>query len=252
MTKIELYRQISRTRRELGITEGSYPLDIVGLIRRKLPCIRLHRRKFETSGLHGVAVIDDGTDGVDVIVIDDNRMMHEQNFDCSHEFMHTRLHRSTEIRTFICSDSTASGASAYLEWEANEGASELLVPARMLIPELVERSRGGVSATYFYELKCDLACKYFVSAAVITTRIESLKYEIDQHIRGVPIERLKVLSRTEQERWGIKVDSLNDLENEQFVDQYANVGGEVDEEEDGDHENARWDDRTYWERLWLA
>ena len=42
-------------------------------------------------------------------------------------------------------------------------------------------------------------------------RLESLKYEIYQYLNGVPLEELEFLTRNEQERRGIRVESLLDF-----------------------------------------
>jgi Zn-dependent peptidase ImmA (M78 family) len=123
----------------------------------------------------------------------------EQNFDCAHELIHF-LFPHPPIPYFCEEGSTKK--KEYYEWEANEGAAELLIPHSDFIPNVCAAYTGYDSdlnyLAYFSE-------KYMVTENVIRLRIKNLSYEIDQYLSGVPVDSLKILSKQSQTRKGLNV-----------------------------------------------
>lgn len=117
-----------------------------------------------------------------LIILSANRPPEGRRFAASHELVHYFLHKGDQ---FICAGDNELSA---IEWQANEGAAELLMPYKEFIP--------------FYENKCSLflcnreralrlaAEKFGVSTGMIATRIESLSSEIAQYKSGVPLDKI--------------------------------------------------------------
>lgn len=150
---------------------------------------------FDTNGFCGAAYAGPVSD---TMVLNENRSLVERNFDCTHEVIHLTKHRSLNNGIFKCFD---EAQNSFLEWEANEGAAQLLVPYQDFIPRFSAcLDSHHTSGT----IQSELATHYFVSTQVINIRIESLSYEIDQYRNGVPIEKIELLSRRQRLARGIK------------------------------------------------
>lgn len=77
------------------------------------------------------------------------------------------------------------------EWQANEGAAELLLPYKDFIPRFVQTAKY-VEENYepLEEVYNELARFYKVMPIVVDYRIRNLESEILQYINGTPIERI--------------------------------------------------------------
>lgn len=78
--------------------------------------------------------------------------------------------------------------------------------------------RGDIEE--FKRYAADLCC---VPSAVIKYRIESLKYEILQYYAGSDINDLHILSKRQQERMGIYIKSLNEINRNEKFDIYSYI-----------------------------
>ena len=68
-----------------------------------------------------------------------------------------------------------------MEWHANEGGAELIVPHRDFIPRFLrELQYVRDNPDLFYDVRAKLADFYHVSYTVIENRINNLAYEIDK------------------------------------------------------------------------
>ena len=146
------------------------------------------------------------------IILNSNRSIQEQNYDCTHEFIH--IVRHSEIQnTFTCYDTTVINNNFYNEWEANEGAAELLVAYRIFIQFLIRTLyRANPTNPYEYDEVLDsIANVYNVPKTVIYYRIESLKYEITQYLQGIAIDELCILSDKQQKLNNIEIRSVNQI-----------------------------------------
>jgi len=66
-----------------------------------------------------------------------------------------------------------------------------------------------------------IAKKYNTSTLIVEYRLNSLKYEISQYISGVPLDKIEILSNTEQKNRKIKVVNIRDaiaLRNSKEID----------------------------------
>ena len=126
-----------------------------------------------------------------------------QNFDCTHEIIHFFFH-DTPDQNWICFEDNERKIKQdmYLEWQANEGAAQFLVPYQDFIPRFVQYIDSQPSFSYL--VPEELANFYNVSPQVINIRMSSLSYEIDQFRRGIAVEDIKLLSRNRQRQLGIR------------------------------------------------
>lgn len=128
-------------------------------------------------------------------------------FDLTHEMIHFLLH--PEDRKYYISSSLCDIDN--FEWQANEGAAELLVPYKRFIPNFVKNIKKCNSRTDYIDLLNYLSNKYKVSTAVLEYRISGLKYEINQYENDTPIDKVHFLSRRAQEEQGIFITSYTDV-----------------------------------------
>lgn len=189
--KTTLYRHVSYLRDQLHVTLASYPLHLADLYFQHP--IDVKRHAFQTSGFCALAFIGKQAD---TIVLNANRTPLEQNFDYGHELIHLTKHRNLKLGCFNCFDKTQPTQNPFIEWEANEGAAELLVPYQLFLPAL--RDTSQVYCREPQKIKPALADQFQVTSSVIEYRIQSLKYELYQYIvLGTDISQITLLSRHE-------------------------------------------------------
>lgn len=208
VTKAGLYRNIDILRDKLGLQADEGGGNIIKLCEQR--GLKIGRSPFYTPGLRGMAVVGD-ENNEDIILLNSARNPIEQNVDCAHECIHLSFHRNEPCRTFKCFETVAPGQDRYLEWQANEGGAELLVPHRHLLQRIKRYNHLLKNYANITAFKEDLTELYDVTDAVITYRLESLKYEIAQYLDGVQLNELQIISNTVQTRRGIYVKSLNDI-----------------------------------------
>lgn len=153
-------------------------------------------------------------DESDVIFLNSARDCKEQNVDCGHECIHLGFHRNEPFRTFKCFEKVAPGQDKYLEWQANEGSAELIVPYRSFLQQIRHYEHLLHNYSNIKDFKKEMAEMYNVTEAVITFRLESLKFEIAQYLAGIPIDDIRILSNTSQVNRGIYVKSFNNIAKE--------------------------------------
>ncbi|MBP3508775.1 ImmA/IrrE family metallo-endopeptidase [Oscillibacter sp.] len=205
-TKPLLYNEIESFRRYIDVKPQDYPIDT-----RKIAeagGLTVDTCDFITKGLRGALVVD-GAKGH--IILDSKENDQEQNFFCGHESIHFVLHRNIGLNSFQCFDNARPNQNSIIEWQANEGAAELIVPYKQLIPDLLDLFNPITAYGDIFEAFFKLSEKYQVSEMVIRNRTESLKYEIYQVASGVPIDSISIMSKKQQERAGINVPSCYDV-----------------------------------------
>lgn len=218
--KEQLYKKVLRMKRCLIFAPYQYGINIV---RHWDYGIKLEKIPFKTRGLRGMSY-PGAEPQPDIILLNSKRTEIEQNFDCAHELVHLTMHRHLNKQVFNCFDgSTAPNQDPFLEWQANEGAAEFFVPYKVFIPLLKEcignnPTRGDIEE--FKHYAANLCC---VPPAVIKYRIESLKYEILQYYSGVTINDLKIISKRQQERMGLYIKSLNEINHNDKFDIYSYI-----------------------------
>lgn len=173
---------------------------------------------FKTPGLRGMAFVGDAP-APDSIVLNSRRNELERNFDCGHETVHLSLHRHLEQKTFNCfDDEVHADQDPFLEWQANEGSAELLIPHTVFLP--LVKIYFGTKPDYnsVEKFKCMASKLFGVPPAVIKYRLESLKYEIVQYYAGVKILDMQILSKRQQEKRGIYITSFNRIKPGEYLD----------------------------------
>lgn len=218
-SKQNLFNFIKLLRQELKIDDNSYPLDTVEICTSD-PDTDVKYHQFSTHGFCAAVLLGNKRD---TVILNKSRNKIEMNFDCGHEIIHMTKHRKEGINSFSCMDPSISygkSASSFFEWEANEGSAELLVPYYLLLPEIKKIQPMLTEVFYYRKFKRDMAEKFHVTEAVIKFRFDSLKYEIQQYLDGTPLEDLQILSNNQLKKRGIKVKSLNDIEDDLFQSDY--------------------------------
>lgn len=211
---MELYGIVTELKNQFNITPFDYPLNIFELCKR-ISNVEIQAVPFITPDLRGMVSIAKNDEEIHAILVNKNKSFEEQNFHGFHELMHipTADQPGTILR---CFDTTKPNQDSYLEWLANEGAAEFVVPYKMLLPmiksELFAMTTGIGTWNFCEEHSKD----FYVSPIVIQNRIDSLKYEIDQYLNGIPLDQIEILSNNKQKKRGISIKSLVELENERL------------------------------------
>lgn len=208
LAKEKLYQCVSQIRDELGLPLNAVVTSAEALISR-IPVLELDVIPIHNPALQGICCFGEGAQA-DIILLNSNRSLSERNFDCMHEYIHLHEHRGKCKKTFYCYGKVRDTQNSYLEWQANEGAAELLIPYKDFIPRFWT-SYSYSSTIYPFDVCGSLADHYHVPQRVITIRLDSLAYEIDQYRDGVRIDDIELLSRRQRERRGINVTSYNAL-----------------------------------------
>lgn len=218
-TKKRLYNEIHDYKGGLGLNVTDIGFDMIelcindGVLLQKIP--------FKTKALRGMASIGD-TPEKDVILLNEGRNKREQNFDCGHEYVHLCIHRDLNQKTFNCIDAVYTCQNIFIEWQANEGAAEMIVPMEVLLPFIRNNYSGSGYYADIIALKEQAASIFNVTDKVIACRLESLKYEIQQYLNDVPLKDVEILSLSQQKNKKINIKSLNDIENESFNTYFEN------------------------------
>lgn len=209
-TKSDLYKFIDNLRGDLNISRNSYPLNTLDVCNSL--GISIKSIPFQTPGLRGMAVKGEGAIPYknDIILLREDRNFEEQIFDCGHELIHLTMHRKETAQTFQCFESAPANQSKFLEWQANEGCAELLLPYKFFIPLLSSYLSDVYDYEDFLSLKIYLADIYNVPLASVTLRIENLKYEIYQFRKGIPLDKIELKSNCQQEKENLRIGSLNE------------------------------------------
>lgn len=211
--KADLYKIIASIRHMWGIDDMAYRTDFIELCQKK--GIKIQAIPFITPGLRGMASLGN-TYQDDVILLNSARNKIEQNVDCAHEFIHVNFHRNKGYQSFHCFEMAKPSQNKYLEWQANEGGAELIVPYQTLLPKIKKCIHFLRKYNDIILFKEELVHEYGVTDAVITFRLESLKYEIHQYLNGISLNNIQILSYTSQSNNGINIKSLNTLAIENF------------------------------------
>lgn len=208
--KKELYEKIEQIRKDLGIGDDRYPIDMVDFCLEK-GFVDIGTAPFKSIGTKGMAVPYYGRGEKDVILLNSHLGKREQSFTCGHELVHLTLHRSKTIQYFSF-EQVMQKHNPFLEWQANEGSAELHVPYRLLFPQIAAALQKMESMQDIPNLRAGLAEEFQVMEEVIYYRFESLKYEIYQYLTGVGLENIEFMTVSKQREAGIFVESINEIE----------------------------------------
>ena len=166
--------------------------------------------------------IAQSSDDDHVILINSNMSFESQNFHGFHELVHIPT-VDTQGMVLKCFEKILPTQDPYIEWLANEGAAEFLVPYQILLPLIRNEVKDMMQGIGTYEFCLRHSADFLVTPIVIEHRIDSLRYEIYQYLKGIPLDEIELLSKTQQEKLGIKVKSLVEIENERLTDMLESV-----------------------------
>ncbi len=185
MTRSALYRRIDSMRRKYGIQGVFDPYAFAGA--QAIP-LALHR--FTNERLRGILVRTGAYHGV---ILDTRLTPAEQRFTLTHEIVHFELH---------CGE---QGGSAFQnnsgEYQADEGAAELLMPYRDFIPRVAAARRKLLQNPT--EALTRLALHYQLNCEYIRRRMISLDHELDLYRKGTPVCALEPLSYHRRQELGV-------------------------------------------------
>lgn len=208
-TKRSLYSQIDALRRRLGVSAATFPINAIDLAYTHTKALSLEILPFSNNKICGI--LYKGVRSTS-IALNANREPEMQNFDCMHELIHYFIHDIQQCQRICSSDNRLENCieqDSYLEWQANEGAAQFLVPYQDFIPNFSALLDNPPHRNFWIE-GC-LADQYGVSPQVITFRLSSLGHEIDQYRAGVPIDRINILSKRQRQRLNIAATNYSAL-----------------------------------------
>ena len=188
LSKIELYAMITQKATELGfnVYAQNYRIDACKLAMQV--CLRPQIRILEFAELRLCGMLYRGEKSTS-IGLNARRSVGGRNFDCMHELIHYWYHKQA---SFYCIADTDNN----VEWQANEGAAQFLMPYQNFVPNychLHDRlySRMQPSSAHS-SLISTLAKNYMVGEMSVQIRIKSLAAEIGHYADGTPIHEIKI------------------------------------------------------------
>lgn len=198
LSKAGLYDFVWRLRERLDIRA---PIDAVRLICEHCRNPAVRYLKWESPRIGGMLYARENST---TVALNACHSPEQRNFYALHEFIHYVMH-SPGDRTTFCTDTFRDSV---LEWQANEAAAELLVPMRGLLREYravwehsLQNRGAGLNMDLYIQSAANL---YKVTPGVIRNRFDLLAYEIEQHVGGVPLEEIAILSNRQKAAAGIK------------------------------------------------
>jgi Zn-dependent peptidase ImmA (M78 family) len=215
-TKEEIYHIVSVIKRYLGLSD-QYGIDSLEVAKSLMDVEIL---PFDETDICGILYKGKSKS---TMALNALRTSHQQNFDCSHELIHFFAH---EINAFkcICSENRTIRQERWMEYQANEGAAEFIIPYEYFVPEVSGVFCDSLSYSEIDGIISDLAAEYHVSESVIKIRMQSLKYEIYQYSHGVQLYDLEILSESRQKKRGIAVKSIPEIRDyKQLVEDFGDI-----------------------------
>lgn len=197
-------------KQQFHINPSDYPLDIFEICKR-ISNVEIQAVPFKTADLRGMVSLAQNESDIHCILVNSNKSFQEQNFHGFHELMHipTVDQPGTILR---CYDTVKPNQDSYIEWLANEGAAEFVVPYQLLLPMIKREIRQMITGIGTWQFCENHSYDFGVSPIVLQNRIDSLKYETYQYLNGVPFDKIEILSWNKQKQRGINVKSLVELE----------------------------------------
>ena len=171
-----------------NVSSQSYKIESAALAMKC--CLNLHIEVVPFQDLKICGVLYRGEFST-VIGLNARRSAAGKNFDCMHELIHYWFHPQAG---FYCTD----GTKDHLEWQANSGAAQFLMPYQSFIPnycdmhdKFYERHSPDVAHN---ALVTALARHYMVGEIAVKIHIENLSAEIGQYVNGTPVDKIKIVS----------------------------------------------------------
>ncbi len=180
INKASLYNEIQKIRDENGVSGPADPYDLARRHNIKISAYEFDSHRFSGALMRGKNFSE--------IIVNSSRCAQARRFTVAHELIHYFLHDGT---SFMCLDQSNVTA---LEWQANEGAAELLLPYRYFL--FSYRNIRSLYLSNEEKAVRALAKEFSVTPSMVRSRLESLAPEIAQLESGVPLEKIRPLSRS--------------------------------------------------------
>ena len=116
----------------LNINERNFPRNSIDIIKKYYSDIEIFYEKFHTKDIGGIIYIGDITTS---ILLNSQRNNKSLNFDCMHELIHYWCHSKNN---YLCVESNKMKSKKDLEWQANEGAAQALMPKDIFVQKYFE------------------------------------------------------------------------------------------------------------------
>jgi hypothetical protein len=169
--KDELYEIINDKLLSLNITEDCYPLNPFKVAKAYSGKLQIELKPFPTLSLGGL-LYKDPDDVMSIMDINSLKSKKAQNFDIMHELCHYWLHPAGE---HLCYDSNFIFQNKGIEWQANEGAAQALMPENLFKQMYI----------YFNGDANKLSDYFIVSKRAVEYRIKNLKLFPPSEMRTV-------------------------------------------------------------------
>lgn len=173
MTKAELYRQVDGLRQRLGGRMPKTYAGLLSLVDHTVEHLRVVAHPMDSRRVSGLLLRGEES----VILLNTSFSPESLRFTLAHELIHFFLH--PQQRQFLC-----ARQSSPLEWQANEGAAELLVPRHSFLPTM-----ENICSDFWQENDriAAAAIRFGVSEQVIRYRIKSLRQYYSASMRYASI-----------------------------------------------------------------
>jgi len=167
LTKADLYKTIDTLIIDNGFSFDAinYCVDSIELAKIVCKNLTIEYLDFKTTSICGMLY---KTEKSTSIALNSRRPAAGKNFDCMHELIHYWLH---DTETFYCDTREKSYMNSYLEWQANEGAAQFLMPHQVFVPAYMRLKNAQ---TPFDEMINRLARRFNVGSQSVKVRITSL------------------------------------------------------------------------------
>ena len=214
--KESLYKNVQEIREYLNITFNDYPLNIFDIC-ENIKEVEIGVVPFKNQNLKGMVTIAQDENDNHVIIVNGNKTKEEQNYHGCHELLHIWFRSVEPGMSLNCFEKCKPNQNTFIEWLANEGAAELLVPFKVFLP-LVKENKEEMLRNFGTTDFCEkYAVDFGVAPIVLKNRLNALKYEIYQYIeKEIDLDDIEILSKSKQDSLGIKIKSFNDLEDERL------------------------------------
>lgn len=196
LTKKELHKFVNNKILDLGINLSdidNYKINSKEVAHKICKNLNIEYINFNEIKICGI--LYKGTNTT-TIGLNSKRSEKGQNFDCAHEIMHYLLHESN---IFYCNEKNNN----HFEWQANEGAAQLLMPYQVFIPKflkmaLIMHDFYRYEDVFLNKLTEHLSYNFNVGNLAIENRIKNLKNEIFDYAKNNCINIKKIIPITNQ------------------------------------------------------
>lgn len=175
----DLYSLVDMKIKDLGIKTEDYPINTIELIDAYIPNLSVVIEEFEAKAVCGILYKGRRKSKICLNSLRDDK---GKNFDCMHELIHFWFHPPA---TRWCIYDRVVNQHRGIEWQANEGAAQALMPRELFIEK-------------YYEFKGNqdrLSDFFFVGKHAVQYRITNLKREIiavaPKHLKEKTRQQLK-------------------------------------------------------------